>query len=261
MTCPKCNFEQPDQNLECMRCGIIFEKFRSGRQIPPQPSPIPFEPEADDEGSPGLTKDLLFYVNPQINPLIFWGRVLFFLVILIWGLKFIFTPMQSHYVFKSFWHLVDLPFHEFGHIIFRPFGRFMTSLGGSLAQVLMPLICLAVFLIKYRNTFAASFCLWWVGENFMDLAPYIDDARRLTLPLVGGNTGRTSPYGFHDWEFILKESGLIRYDHTLAKFSFAIGCILMLCAFIWGGYILLKQYRLMNNKDGKSPSPTSPKAS
>ena len=132
----------------------------------------------------------------------------------------------------------------------------MTSLGGSLAQVLMPLICLAVFLIKTRDAFAASFCLWWTGENFMDLAPYIDDARRLTLPLVGGNTGRTSPYGFHDWEFILNESGLIRYDHTLAKASFTIGCILMLCAFIWGGYILLKQYRIMKNKNGTPPSPT-----
>ena len=90
MKCPKCNFEQPDQNLECMRCGIIFEKFRSRRQTPPQPSPIPFEPEADDEGSPGFTKDLLFYVNPQINPLIFWGRALFFLVILIWGIQIYF---------------------------------------------------------------------------------------------------------------------------------------------------------------------------
>ena len=104
-------------------------------------------------------------------------------------------------------------------------------------------------MIKTRDTFAASFSLWWVGENFMDLAPYIDDARRRTLPLLGGNTGRTSPYGFHDWEFILKESGLIRYDHTLADLAFAIGCLLMICAFFWGGYVLLKQYRLLKTKD------------
>ncbi len=62
----------------------------------------------------------------------------------------------------------------------------MTSLGGSIAQVFMPLVCLAVFLVKTRDTFAASFTLWWTGENFMDLAPYIDDARSLTLPLRNG---------------------------------------------------------------------------
>ena len=249
MKCPKCNFQQPDQNTECLRCGIIFEKFRNHQTALPQPPPISGEPATEADGFRSIIKNLLFYVNPEVNPLIFGGRVLFFLVILIWGLKFIFTPMESGYVFKSFWHLVNLPFHEAGHIIFRPLGRFMTSLGGSLAQILIPLVCLGVFLIKTRDTFAASFGLWWIGESFMDLAPYIDDARRRTLPLLGGNTGRTSPYGFHDWEFILKESGLIRYHHTLANMAFTIGCLLMICAFIWGGYVLLKQYRLLKTKD------------
>jgi hypothetical protein len=53
-------------------------------------------------------------------------------------------------IFDSFWHLVNLPFHEAGHIIFRPFGRLMTSLGGSMMQVLVPLVCMAVFLVKTR---------------------------------------------------------------------------------------------------------------
>ena len=188
-------------------------------------------------------KALLFYVKPETNPLIFGGRALFFLVIFFWGLKFIFMPMASNDVFDSIWHLVNLPFHEFGHILFRPFGRLMTSLGGSIAQVLMPVICLVVFLIKTRDTFAASFTLWWTGQNFMDLAPYINDARSLTLPLLGGNTGRTSPYGFHDWEFILKETNLLRYDHVLANLAHRLGILLMICAFVWGAVVLFKQYK------------------
>ena len=83
----------------------------------------------------------------------------------------------------------------------------------------------------------------------MDLAPYINDARSLTMPLLGGNTGRTSPYGFHDWEFILKESGLIRYDHILANFSYKLGTVLMISSFVWGGYMLYKQYNNLNLKD------------
>jgi hypothetical protein len=198
------------------------------------------------EPAPGMAeiiKTLLFYVAPETNLLIFSGRALFLLVIFFWGLKFIFMPMASNDMFDSIWHLINLPFHEFGHILFRPFGRLMTSLGGSVAQVLMPLICLMVFLIKTRDTFAASFTLWWTGQNFMDLAPYINDARSLTLPLLGGNTGRTSPYGFHDWEFILKETKLLRFDQVLANLAHSLGTLLMICAFVWGGYILLKQYK------------------
>ena len=195
-------------------------------------------------------KALLFYVKPETNPLIFGGRALFFLVIFFWGLKFIFMPMASKDVFDSIWHLINLPFHEFGHILFKPLGRLMTALGGSIAQVLMPVICLAVFLIKTRDAFAASFALWWTGQNFMDLAPYINDARSLTLPLLGGNTGRTSPYGFHDWEFILQETKLLRSDHVLANLSHTLGTLLMVCAFVWGGYILFKEYKNLGRSTG-----------
>jgi hypothetical protein len=243
MQCPKCGFVQADQHTDCLRCGIIFQKYRRlQNQKPPPESSASAQVEPSPQ--PGKTiKEVLFYLEPETNPVILAGRALFFLVIFVWGMKFILTPMGSNYVFSSFWHLVNLPFHEVGHIVFRPCGRLVTALGGSIAQVLMPLICLAVFLIKTRDTFAASFALWWTGENFMDLAPYINDARSLTLPLLGGNTGRTSPYGFHDWEFILTETGLLRYDHALAILSYMAGTILMIGALAWGGYILFKQYR------------------
>ena len=241
--CPKCSFRQSDQIIECPRCGIIMEKYRRL-----QDHILESEASAAIKGepAPGMTetiKRLLFFVKPETNPLIFGGRAFFFLIIFIWGLKFICMPMSSNYVFDSIWHLINLPFHEFGHILFRPFGRLMISLGGSITQVLMPVICLAVFLIKTRDPFAASFSLWWTGQNFMDLAPYINDARSLALPLLGGNTGRTSPYGFHDWEFILQEAKLLRYDHALAKLANIFGTFLMILAFVWGGYILFKQYK------------------
>lgn len=77
----------------------------------------------------------------------------------------------------------------------------------------------------------------------MDLAPYINDARALQLPLLGGNTGESSPYGFHDWEYILTETGLLRYDHTLAHFSYSLGILFMILAFAWGGYLLFRQHQ------------------
>lgn len=247
MVCPKCQFEQSDSSRECMRCGIIFEKYREP-QSPPQGSPLGTEPSQEQdpevESPQGIfTKDLFFGVDLTINPLFFGGRVLLFLVLLIGSWKLISSSVESNYVASSFWHLVNLPFHEVGHILFRPFGRVMTSLGGSLAQLLMPLTCLTVFLIMTKDTFAGSVGLWWLGENFLDLAPYINDARILTLPLLGGNTGRSAPYGFHDWEFILKELGLLRYDHAFAQIAQKTGTAIMLIAFLWGGYILYKQFK------------------
>jgi hypothetical protein len=250
MQCPKCSFVQPDQHLECARCGIIFAKYRRLPEIKPEAEASPENRAEAATGAGEIIKELLFYVKPETNPLIFAGRAMFFLIILIWGIKFIFTPVSSNAVMDSFWHLVNLPFHEFGHIIFQPFGRLLTSLGGSIAQVCLPLVCLVVFLIKTRDAFAASFALWWTGQNFMDLAPYISDARSLTLPLLGGNTGRTSPYGFHDWEFMLKETSLIRYDHALAHSAYTLGTILMIGAFAWGGCILFKQYRNIDRGAG-----------
>jgi hypothetical protein len=210
MKCPQCSFEQSADNVECIRCGIIFEKYRRYRSTTPVAKSLTRDPAEIPAASAGIIKNLFFYVKPETNPLIFGARVVLFLVIFVWGLIFIFSTVESNAIGRSFWHLVNLPFHEAGHIIFSPLGKFMASLGGTLGQLLIPLICLVVFIIKTRDPFAGSFCLWWLGVNFMDIAPYINDARSGTLPLLGGNTGQTSPYGFHDWEFILKESGLIR---------------------------------------------------
>jgi hypothetical protein len=241
--CPKCGFQPIEQIEECPKCGIIFHKYFKLLENNPAVVSLKSQTEENKLDKTAFIKELFFYVKPEANPLILGTRTLFFIAMLIWGLKFILKPMDSGYVMNSFWHLVNLPFHEAGHLIFRPFGSFMASMGGSLNQLIIPMLCMAVFLLKTRDPFAAAFALWWFGENFMDLAPYINDARSLTLPLLGGNTGRTSPYGFHDWEFILKESGLAHYDHALAHFAYRLGTVLMIFALVWGGYILYKQYK------------------
>ena len=106
--------------------------------------------------------------------------------------------------------LINLPFHEAGHIFFSPFGRFLHVLGGSLLQVIIPAVCLVAFLIR-REPFSASIGLWWVGQSFIDMAPYINDARAGQLMLIGGVTGQEAP-DFHDWNVLLSMTGLLNYD-------------------------------------------------
>ena len=77
----------------------------------------------------------------------------------------------------------------------------------------------------------------------MDIAPYINDARDQELLLLGGITGKEADYGYHDWEYILNEIGLIRYDHLLAHLADKWGTLLMFASFAWAGYVLFKQYK------------------
>ncbi|MCX5808971.1 MAG: J domain-containing protein, partial [Proteobacteria bacterium] len=128
-------------------------------------------------------KGLLFSVDEKVNPFFFGGRVFVFLIVLIWGIKFIFHSVESNYAGESFMHNISLPFHEAGHLIFGILGDFMGVLGGTLLQIIIPLVCLGAFL-RRADTFSASIALWWVGQNFIDAAPYINDARKQELMLL-----------------------------------------------------------------------------
>lgn len=244
MNCPKCNYEQNAENTECEKCGIIFAKYYSALNSKSKNAKYntTHSPPLDIKPSISIS-DLFFYTKVENNKIFFCGRLIIFIIIISWGIKFIASPMKNNYEGESFMHLVNLPFHETGHIVFRPFGSFMASLGGTIGQLMMPLICFSVLLLKTRDTFGSSVTLWWFGQNFFDIAPYINDARSLSLPLLGGNVGHSSPYGFHDWEYLLTESGLLQYDHFIAKSCSTIGTGIILISFAWGGTLLFKQYK------------------
>lgn len=248
MRCPKCNFDQPDGRIECLKCGIVFAKYLSIKNRASDKSVVipPFDLTKEVNHPSSKIKayliNLFFHINPELGIYHLIGRVFVLLVIIVWGLKFIFSSIESNYSGNSFMHLVNLPFHESGHIFFRIFGQFMIILGGSLTQCLVPLICLLTFLVKTKDPFAASVSLWWLGENLIDLAPYINDARALKLILLGGVTGRDVE-DYHDWEFILRKLSLLEYDHLMAQTAHMIGSLLMIIAFVWGGRVLLIQYR------------------
>ena len=62
-------------------------------------------------------------------------------------------------------------------------------------------------------------------------------------PLLGGNHGRNAPYGFHDWQFILGETGLLKMDHAIARAAYWAGIAGMALALAWGLFVLFNEYR------------------
>jgi hypothetical protein len=156
------------------------------------------------------------------------GRFVVIIAVAIWTVSLVTRPMDL--VMDSFLHMINLPFHEAGHVIFSPFGRFLTILGGSLMQVLVPAVCAGALYFQTRDPFGAALCVWWMGENLLDLAPYINDARALNLMLLGGPANAVEG---HDWEAILTSLGWLHLDHTLANAAHLAGAGIMTAALIW----------------------------
>ena len=159
------------------------------------------------------------------------------------GILFISAGLDWEKIGGSFLHGPNLAFHEFGHIFFSPFGRFMTILGGSLFQILLPFGLMTVFMIKQRDNFAASIMLWWCGQNFIDVSPYIDDAQYRLLPLVGGG-GEES----HDWGNLLTMMNALEKTHKISYACFYIGFVIIIIALVWGFYILRLQKKNLINR-------------
>jgi hypothetical protein len=148
---------------------------------------------------------------------------------------FMFVQHVRDAEYQSFLGGLNLGIHEFGHLIFGPFGKFMGVAGGSLTQCLVPL---ASFIMFYRqgDYFAFAFSFTWLGSNLFGVARYVADARVLQLPLV-------SPFGgngeiIHDWNYLLHQMGLLSYDTTLAAALRASAFAMMAAGVLWGAGIL-----------------------
>jgi hypothetical protein len=246
--CPKCRYQRQtiDQNIHadiCPNCGIVYSKFiaRQTRENLLDGSEPETNVHIEVEKIITLRQQLtaaFFYVPENIDAGAFWTRVACLVAFTIWGGYFITAGVNWEKIGSSFMHNINLPFHEFGHILFMPFGEFMMILGGSLFQVLLPLALMCVFVFRQRDTFAGSIMLWWCGQSFIDVSPYIADAEYRALPLVGGG-GEES----HDWGNLLTMMDALDSTRAVANCSFALGTTLIIAALVWGGYILKQQQK------------------
>ena len=232
---------------ECLRCGVIIAKFKPPADTGVTPEETGLPPAIVPTGTRQLLTRLweqITAIEPGEPPSFVAGRLILLTLMLVWGWRFITASVSSGYAATTPLHLIHLPFHEAGHVIFGLAGiRFLAVLGGTLGQLLIPIIIICAFVIR-QNPFGGSVGLWWLGQSFMDVAIYANDARAGQLMLIGGVTG-SEVEDYHDWEIMLGKLGWLKYDHLIAQMFYASGALLMLIALAWGGLLVWRQMRLL----------------
>lgn len=172
---------------------------------------------------------------PSDVPRAAWrGRLALLVLMALWGINVISTPLTEP---PRFLHLMVILFHEAGHVFFAPFGEALRVAGGTLGQLLVPLIC-AVALHRRGDNFGAAVAAVWAAMSGMDAAVYAYDAAEPLLPLIGGGTGADS---FHDFIFLFERYGQIGHAHGWAIAMKSFSAIALLAALAWGAVLLFLQ--------------------
>ena len=96
-------------------------------------------------------------------------------------------PLQGHLL-----DVVNLVFHEAGHVLLAFMGETAMLLGGSLLQLLIPAACVTAFLIRH-DRYSAGVLTLWLAQSLASVAAYIRDAPTRQLELITGDPDT------HDW--------------------------------------------------------------
>ena len=271
MKCPKCGHNQPT-GQECVECGIIFEKFYASqrrqqeRTILKQHSEDTSDTDKMVTAPDDIPKSLKGYLQVYVwdtfkapwNPVPKYGVIaltLFFtysfFLLLQEPLYQLYPPSNAGNSFLlGIVSRVNLVFHEGGHWIFGILGnRTLAILGGSLNQVLVPLIVTIAFWQR-RDASGTAFGAVWMFINFLGVAIYMADAREPFLPLIGN----MDPYQSHDWINLFNHWDLWAVDTLIAKTTYSIGWIGMIGTalwYAWTGFNNLSKVNEFNKKENR----------
>jgi hypothetical protein len=139
--------------------------------------------------------------------------------------------------------LVDLGFHELGHLVTSWLPAIVTAAMGSGTQLLVPIGLAAYFLLARGDLTGGGLCLAWAATSAYDVSVYVADAPYERLELIGGE---------HDWAFVLGELDAIESAGTIAAGIKVLGVLLLL-----GGLACCLVGWLGSRTSG--PAPASPR--
>ena len=118
--------------------------------------------------------------------------------------------------------LVDLGFHELGHMVTYWLPEVVTAMMGSITQVAVPIGLSVYFLWRRRDLLGGALCLAWAATSAQNASVYIGDAPFQRLQLIGGQ---------HDWAFVLGHFDALDKAALIASCVKGLGIALLLVAF------------------------------
>lgn len=118
----------------------------------------------------------------------------------------------------------NLAIHEAGHPLTGLMSDRLAVYGGTLFQLAFP-VAVAVHFRRRGHAAGTAAGVVWLGENLLNVARYMADARAQELPLVGG--------GDHDWTEILGRWHLVQWDTRLAGILRLVAVLLISWAVWW----------------------------
>jgi hypothetical protein len=130
---------------------------------------------------------------------------------------------------------VDLVFHESGHTLLFWAPQTLEILGGSMMQILVPLVFVLYFALQ-RKYFSSSLLLFWLGYSIVNVSIYASDAFIRELPLLGGDGV------IHDWAYLSAELGLGKDVLVLAQFLSSTGIITILAGLTWSLFLVWREW-------------------
>jgi hypothetical protein len=119
---------------------------------------------------------------------------------------------------------VNLMIHEGGHFFFSWFGDTIRILGGTLGELIVPLLCGTAFWWR-RETSGVAFCSFWFFENFLYIGTYMSDARTSALPLVGADES--------DWTILFTQWRVLTHDQQIGQSMRMLGWFGMFATVGW----------------------------
>ncbi len=137
------------------------------------------------------------------------------------------------------WSLISgiiLGTHELGHVVFSPFSEVLMVAGGTILQLLAPII-VAVVLYRQKEPIGVAMAGCWLAISLAGVAVYMADASKGELQLVsiGGGDDTT-----HDWTYLFDHWNLIRSYQIIADRTRGIGWVILGLSFFYGFWYCLK---------------------
>lgn len=148
-------------------------------------------------------------------------------------------------------HLIDganLVIHEAGHLLFGYMGQTTGVLGGTIAQLLIPL-AFTVYFFRQGSRHSASVTLFWSGQNLFNISVYIKDAPLMELPLLSIGGGEA----IHDWNFLLLKAGILASAQTMGNLAYCLGAVTVTASVVLGFIFSIEREPAAKEEDRTLP--------